>query len=165
MVPKSVCDAQFAIHDHKSLAIIFLVGAIACVVASLVALWHIGARVRQYKPAKDSDGNDFESIRGDSNTAFGWIAFAAALLSLWLGCITFGDPSCPYAFGTELKAALLLVWIIGPPLTFLFEFLVFSGKDPSIPERFKYEQEAKAKLWLAFSTAITILFFGKDIPH
>jgi hypothetical protein len=161
MVPNT-CDPQFTVHCSPLLAKALLDGTIACLIALLMFSVQIRADVRK-------DRANLETIRGDANTAFAKIACVAAVISLWLGCATFGDSSSgsPFAtgfpFATKLKVALLAAWILGPPITFLFEFLVFTEKGRSVPDRFKYEQDAKAKVWIAVSTVMTILFFGKDL--
>jgi hypothetical protein len=85
----------------------------------------------------------------------------------------------------KAKAIILILWIILPPLWFFAEFygpwayeLELKSKyvvpidntelqDPAYRthkwERFKYRQDLTAKVWLAVVTALTIIYFGKDI--
>ena len=70
------------------------------------------------------------------------------------------------------KAALLLFWVLVPPVWFWFEYFFLYRYDPLILpngdakpdwDNFKYGQDLSAKIWLALVTALTILYFGKDI--
>jgi hypothetical protein len=55
------------------------------------------------------------------------------------------------------------VWTLAPPISLWFEYVFLFGKRRSMMEQFKYEQDAKAKIWLAFVTVLTVLYFGKDL--
>ena len=75
------------------------------------------------------------------------------------------------------KIVTLLFWILVPPCWFWFEYFFLYRYDPqTIPggthkpdwhkadwDNFKYGQEVSSKVWLALVTALTILYFGKDI--
>ena len=72
----------------------------------------------------------------------------------------------------EWKAGILLFWVLMPPVWFWFEYFFLYRYDAlTLPngdakadwDSFKYGQDLSAKIWLALVTALTILFFGKDI--
>ena len=74
----------------------------------------------------------------------------------------------------KLEVVTLVGWIVIPPLFFWIEFFgIYCRRNgmtytagctpPTDWERFKYTQDLSAKVWLAVSTALFILYFGKDI--
>lgn len=80
-----------------------------------------------------------------------------------------------------VKAGILMIWILSPPIWFFLEYfgiekprlgkvLAQGTASTSVPddikfswEHFKYRQDVTSKLWLALVTALTILYFGKDL--
>jgi hypothetical protein len=99
----------------------------------------------------------------------GWTAlvfFVASLALAWCGRKTPLQPLC----GIKLAEVIcLFVWTIGPPIWFWIEFhwVGFSGWDNSDPTRsldfVKYSQELSTKVWLAVTSGLLLLYFGKDI--
>jgi hypothetical protein len=72
----------------------------------------------------------------------------------------------------KMKAEILLFWVLVPPCWFWFEyFFLYRYDKETLPngdkkpdwDNFKYGQEVSSKVWLALVTALTILYFGKDI--
>jgi hypothetical protein len=98
--------------------------------------------------------------REAANFWAGLVATIASIFALIIGCVRFGEEPIPGQYLTKLKVFLLIAWTLLPPLCFLFEFLHF---PPGDLHNFQYEQDLKSKLWLALVTALTALYFGKDI--
>ena len=65
------------------------------------------------------------------------------------------------------KVGLLLFWALIPPAWFWLQFFaLYLYDDPKKREywdRFKYGQDIASKIWLALVSALTILYFGKDL--
>lgn len=65
------------------------------------------------------------------------------------------------------KVCILLFWIVVPPIWFWYEHVGLYRYDPhqgrEDEKQFKYTQDLASKIWLALVTALTILYFGKDI--
>lgn len=65
------------------------------------------------------------------------------------------------------KVALLLFWVVIPPSWFWLQFYaLYRYDDPKKREyweKFKYGQDIASKIWLALVSALTILYFGKDL--
>jgi hypothetical protein len=70
---------------------------------------------------------------------------------------------------TITKAIAIALWIILPPIWFWWEFHMtawderYDAKLMDKRERFAYGQDLSAKVWLAVSSALLMLYFGKDI--
>jgi hypothetical protein len=68
-----------------------------------------------------------------------------------------------------MKAAVLVVWLLAPPIWFWVEYFfvdwksAVEGSGSEQLERFKYGQDISSKIWLAVSTVLLMLYFGKDI--
>lgn len=71
-----------------------------------------------------------------------------------------------------IEVVTLALWVVLPPLGLWLEYFCiyrrragYTSPDPPPPdwEMFKYAQDLAAKLWLAISTALLLLYFGKDI--
>ena|ERR1700719_39869 len=109
---------------------------------------------------------------------------AAMVASFWLGIYVITHPSgeivgdlgkTPINQWPLLKkweAGILIGWVVLPPLFFWLEYFAIyrrrrgynPGDDhPADWEMFKYAQDVSAKVWIAVSTALLILYFGKDI--
>ena len=67
----------------------------------------------------------------------------------------------------QAKMLILVGWILLPPVWFWLEYFgVYThgrAGDPDDLDSFKYGQDISSKIWLATITALTILYFGKDI--
>lgn len=70
------------------------------------------------------------------------------------------------------KVVILLIWVLVPPCWFRLEYCFLYRYDPkTLPsgddkpgwDSLKYGQEVSSKVWLALVTALSILYFGKDI--
>jgi len=65
------------------------------------------------------------------------------------------------------KVAILLFWMVLPPIWFWFEYVGLYRYDNEDQreklDEFKYTQDVASKIWIALVTALTILYFGKDI--
>jgi hypothetical protein len=64
------------------------------------------------------------------------------------------------------KAGVLVFWLLAPPIWFWIEYFAIYRFDPNAREDwdyFKYSQDVSSKIWLAAVTALTILYFGKDL--
>ena len=61
----------------------------------------------------------------------------------------------------------LLFWIAIPPAWFWLDYFGLYRYDPVVGktdlDSFKYGQDVAARIWLALVTALTILYFGKDL--
>ena len=77
------------------------------------------------------------------------------------------EESRSLSHGGIFKVAILVFWIIAPPIWFWFEYVGLYRYDDQTKreesEQFKYTQDLSSKVWLALVTALTILYFGKDI--
>jgi hypothetical protein len=71
-----------------------------------------------------------------------------------------------------VEVITLVLWVVLPPIVLWFEYFYIyrrraGYRAPDTPppdwEMFKYAQDLSAKVWLAVSTALLILYFGKDI--
>jgi hypothetical protein len=101
--------------------------------------------------------------RAGANRWAGAIATVASVFALAFGCVTFGDEPSATRYSTKMKAGLLILWTLLPPVCFLFEYLLFKPTVSTVLEELKYEQDLKSKVWLALVTVLTTLYFGKDI--
>jgi hypothetical protein len=104
---------------------------------------------------------------------------AALVGSFWLGYYGYSHPSDlkgramnEWPLHAKLQAVVLMAWLVIPPIFFWFEYFGIyrprqgykSGDAPPADwEMFKYAQDISAKIWLAISTTLLILYFGKDI--
>ena|SRR5437660_1200 len=64
------------------------------------------------------------------------------------------------------KAAVLVFWILAPPVWFWLEYFgVYRyGANAKLNfEYYKHQQDISSKVWLALVTVLTILYFGKDL--
>jgi hypothetical protein len=101
------------------------------------------------------------------------VGYGAALLAL--GSLVFGIVGLYYNWPTlrgtskeltgsgEVKAFILAFWIVVPPFWFWLEFFGHYRYERSDLEQFKYGQDVSSKIWLALVTALTLLYFGKDL--
>ena len=69
-------------------------------------------------------------------------------------------------WGTRLW--FLVFWIAIPPAWFWLDYYGLYRYDPVGAgkvdlESFKYGQDVASKIWIALVTALTILYFGKDL--
>ena len=68
----------------------------------------------------------------------------------------------------KIKLAFLVFWIAIPPTWFwldyfgLYKYDPVAGGKPDL-ESFKYGQDVASRIWIALVTALTILYFGKDL--
>jgi hypothetical protein len=66
------------------------------------------------------------------------------------------------------EAIIVVAWILLPPLYFWYEyFFIFDRSDATEAaklkfEQFKYGQDVSSKIWIAVSSSLLILYFGKD---
>jgi len=66
-----------------------------------------------------------------------------------------------------LDIILYILWLIGPPLFFLYEYIYIFGKDPSNRldkaqvDDLKYTQELGSKIWTALSVCFGVLLLVK----
>jgi hypothetical protein len=92
-----------------------------------------------------------------------WAAAAFGFVALLLGLFGFGDPLDSLHPIKVLQAALLAIWILGPPVWFWYEFfyLYKRARNPEEWDRFKHGQEQSGKIWLALVTVLFGLYFGK----
>jgi hypothetical protein len=107
-------------------------------------------------------------------------AVFAILGSFWLGVHGWnanltddtGKVIRPLLQLVKWKVAVLICWTILPPILFWAEYFGmyrsgardFRAAPPDFDE-FKYGQDISSKVWIAVSTALLILYFGKDIRH
>src|SRR5438874_1484361 len=72
----------------------------------------------------------------------------------------------------KIEAVVLMGWVLLPPLFFWLEYFGiyrrtrhyrYGEKCPDDWEMFKYSQDVSAKVWIAVSTVLFILYFGKDM--
>lgn len=99
-----------------------------------------------------------------TRTFMAWAAAMVGLVALLLGPLGFGDPLDSNHPVKVLQAVILVIWIVGPPVWFWYEFfyLYKRAKNPEEWDRFKHGQEQSAKIWLALVTVLFGLYFGKD---
>jgi hypothetical protein len=94
---------------------------------------------------------------------------AAAVKSSAASSESAGAPAKNLSAVGTWKAGILLFWVLIPPVWFWLEYFgLYRYDDPKKDEKpdwdsFKYGQDMSAKIWLALVTALTILYFGKDI--
>jgi hypothetical protein len=100
------------------------------------------------------------------------ISVVAVIGSFWLGVHAWNDrfPDArlqvckPLSSWVKWKIGVLLGWTVIPPCWFWIEYFgIYTEKKPGDFDRFKYGQDISSKVWLAVSTALLILYFGKDI--
>jgi hypothetical protein len=91
-----------------------------------------------------------------------WLAYSG-----WGTSIT---PGKPWPKIKIAQALVLIAWTVLPPIYFWFEYwFVYLGdhrpghKTPDDLELFKYGQELSARMWLAATSCVLILYFGKDL--
>lgn len=104
----------------------------------------------------------------------GLVVVLALLYSLYLARQGWGV-SLPHDGGNwpsvkKRQLAVLVGWTLVPPLWFLVEFFFiynprFGHTPPTDFELFKYSQDLSAKTWLAVSSALLVLYFGKDLKR
>jgi hypothetical protein len=68
------------------------------------------------------------------------------------------------------QLVLLVIWSLVPPVWFWFEFYfqyLRHWEQNTLPPRdfdvFKHGQDVSAKIWIAVSSVLLVLYFGKDI--
>ena len=90
-----------------------------------------------------------------------------AEIALLLGPFGFGDPLDSDHPVKVLQAVLLVIWIVGPPVWFWYEFfyLYKRANNPEDWDRFKHGQDQSAKIWLALVTVLFGPYFGKDFKN
>jgi hypothetical protein len=125
------------------------------------------------------------STRADVwNIVYGVIFFcsvAALIASFALGYWGYAHPEAVDLKKTPMnqwptyvkwQAFVLLGWLVIPPLFFWVEYFgIYRTRQryrrgdapPKDWEMFKYAQDISAKIWVAVSTALLIIYFGKDI--
>ena len=104
-----------------------------------------------------------------------WVFVIAVLASLALAAWGWGEDFDFHAHSWPWKkvaqAGMLGLWIFLPPVWFWIEYFFGPweknpafGDDPkSRFERLKYGQDISSKIWIAVSTVLLMLYFGKDI--
>jgi hypothetical protein len=121
-----------------------------------------------------------------------YLSAVFAVYCLWYGFARVGYPnfdappqaaSCQCSAGTDRPATtpektlsnygkhkvwFLVFWIAIPPAWFWLDYFGLYQYDPVgigklDLERFKYGQDVASKIWIALVTALTILYFGKDL--
>jgi amino acid transporter len=106
-------------------------------------------------------------------------AVVALAVSFCLGYYGFTHPIDLKATKTDQwplhvkwQLVILLGWMVIPPLFFWIEYFGIyrrtrgynlNAPPPKDWEMFKYAQDISAKIWIAVTTALLILYFGKDI--
>ncbi|MDX2097648.1 MAG: hypothetical protein SFW36_07710 [Leptolyngbyaceae cyanobacterium bins.59] len=70
-----------------------------------------------------------------------------------------------FSWSEALKKALLVFWIVVPPLWLWFEFCYLYERGitpfPNDFEKYKYSQELSKNLWIAISAILLFIYFGK----
>lgn len=102
----------------------------------------------------------------------GTVVALALIYSLYLARQGWGV-SLPHDGGDwprvkKWQLAVLIGWTLVPPLWLIAEFFFvynprFGLRPPIDFELFKYSQDLSAKAWLAVSSTLLILYFGKDL--
>jgi hypothetical protein len=110
-----------------------------------------------------------------------WPSVVALICSFGLAYYGYAHPSCINLKDTQMiewptyrkwEAVVLAAWIVIPPLFFWIEYFGiyrksrnYQYKAPQPPdwEMFKYSQDVSAKVWIAVTTVLLVLYFGKDI--
>jgi hypothetical protein len=106
------------------------------------------------------------------DTARRWLSWSFAIALVGSLCLApWSDPKHPefWNHARLSKAAVVALWIILPPIWFWYEYFFMPwdetgrGSQSENLERFKYGQDISSKIWIAVSTALLMLYFGKDI--
>lgn len=94
-----------------------------------------------------------EGVRGYVAGAVGLLTLVLAITSIWL--------AWAYPMWTNLRKALIVVWVAWPPLWFLFEHYAWfdNWEDPEAAKRFREGRELWAKLWAGVSAILAALIF------
>jgi hypothetical protein len=104
-----------------------------------------------------------------------WVARVATIALILSLLLVFPGWNCeipaagaPWPWIKIIQASTLVCWIVVPPLYFWFEYFALYGgvkewRGRTSFEAFKYGQDISSKIWLAVVTALTALYFGKDI--
>jgi len=68
-----------------------------------------------------------------------------------------------------VEACIVVAWIILPPVWFWIDYFFIylrnhkmGAQPPPDIDLFKYGQDVSSKIWLAVSTVLLALYFGKD---
>lgn len=100
------------------------------------------------------------------------VCLLASLAIAWLGWGVEVQPHQTWPMVKLVQAGVAIFWIVAPPVWFWIEYfyvnwsnyLSWKGKsDAEKFERFKYGQDISSKIWLAVSTSLLMLYFGKDL--
>jgi hypothetical protein len=95
-------------------------------------------------------------------------ALAYSLYLAWRGRGTSIKPDAVWPKVKKQQLVVLIGWTLVPPLWLITEFFFvyqprFGVPPPVDFELFKHSQDLSAKAWLAVSSTLLILYFGKDI--
>jgi hypothetical protein len=101
------------------------------------------------------------------------VALAAIFFSLVLAYLGRrspipSEPTAEWPLIKKIQLVVLVAWVLVPPLWFSFEYtfcflpgrLYCAGVDF---EKYKYDQDLTSKAWVAVSSTLLLLYFGKDI--
>lgn len=91
------------------------------------------------------------------NFAIGIVAALFMICCVRLGLLYPPKPDDPQKLTKEI---LLMIWGLGVPSWFAFEYWCLYRRFGTHFERFKYHQDLMAKVWLACAAILTLLFFG-----
>jgi hypothetical protein len=102
-----------------------------------------------------------------------WISGVFGAASIALG---FFRPTEKFDMASHIKvlqAFVLLIWVIGPPIWFWYEYYFLYRKlgPPSngpLKQRldeYKHGVDVSSKIWLALVTVLLAMYFGKDFAR
>ena len=102
-----------------------------------------------------------------------FLAGAIVIGTLWLAYIGWGvsiTSGKPWPKVKIAQALVFVCWLILPPYYFWLEYWTIYLRDhepgdkiPEDLELFKYGQELSARIWVAATSAVLVLYFGKDL--
>jgi uncharacterized protein (DUF486 family) len=91
------------------------------------------------------------------------VAAAVLLFSFVLVPFGWGQTLKDHLYGVKLLQVIVLsFWTVSIPIWFWVEFHWIGTTFESL-EELKYSQELSSKIWLACTSVLFLLYFGKDI--
>ena len=93
-----------------------------------------------------------------------WAGAALGFVALLLGSFGSSDPLDSEHPVRMLQRVSLVIWIVGPPLWFWYEFfyLYKRTKNSEDWDTFKHGQDQSTKIWIALAIVLLGLDFGKS---
>ena len=98
-----------------------------------------------------------------------WVGGVLYALSLCLAVIGWKHPLKHMHWTKIMQLIMLTFWTIVPPVVFWIDFYFLKKYDEKPPsgegafDAYKYGIELSSKIWIALSSVLLFLYFGRDI--